>query len=250
MELQCPNCGASVPAENINIQELVAVCGECNHVFEVTRRSIARKAQLRKLKPPHRVTTYAVDDSLELSYRLALGSGPKFGVIMATLAAVVTATLLIAAAINREPVSLLFLMSLLVAVYSYVAVANLTMTTTVRAGREVLEVSSGPLPFPLKDDKTLNIPEIVRVFSEETYEPFPPFRAHNVRAELRDGEKISVVTALPRPHARYIAQVLDDYLHGESDVGSMESGGNRLDEVAQQAASEAAEDRHQRESNA
>jgi uncharacterized Zn finger protein len=33
MGLKCPVCGAAIPAENINIQEMVALCDQCGHVF-------------------------------------------------------------------------------------------------------------------------------------------------------------------------------------------------------------------------
>ena len=84
---------------------------------------------------------------------------------------------------------------------------------------------SGPLPFPIQDDKTLSTADITRVSFEETYEsnsPLPP--SYNVYAELLDGARVSVVTSLPRTHAQYIAATLDDYLHEDVDVGIMESG--------------------------
>lgn len=32
-KLECPNCGAAVPAEQINVQQMVAVCPNCDTVF-------------------------------------------------------------------------------------------------------------------------------------------------------------------------------------------------------------------------
>ena len=89
MELKCPNCGETIPAENINIQEMVALCGECHHVFEFTRGTVARKAKRHAPPRPERVQVCADDDCLELSYRLVFGPGAKFGLAMATLAATV-----------------------------------------------------------------------------------------------------------------------------------------------------------------
>ena len=33
MALHCPHCGTEIPSENINIQGMVALCSDCNHVF-------------------------------------------------------------------------------------------------------------------------------------------------------------------------------------------------------------------------
>jgi DNA-directed RNA polymerase subunit M/transcription elongation factor TFIIS len=249
MELKCPNCGEFIPAENINIQEMVALCGKCQHVFAFTRKAIARKTKRRIPPQPERVQVHIDDDGLELSYRLVFGSGSKFGLVMATLAATGSTLLLVNASLSHEPTSLLFFFALIALVFSYVAAVGVTTTTTITADTQHLEVSSGPLPFPIKDDKTLNTADITRVSFEETYEsnsPLPP--SYNVYAELQDGARISVVTSLPRTHAQYIAATLDDYLHDDVDVGIMEGGDDVFDGVEQPdaLANEAANHRQHR----
>jgi hypothetical protein len=232
MELKCPNCGEFIPVENINIQEMVALCGKCQHVFAFTRSTIARKAKRRIPPQPKRVHVLVDDDGLELSFRFVFGSGAKFGLVMATFATVVSTLLLVNAFLSHEPTSLLFFFALIALVFSYVATVGVTTTTTITADTQHLEVSSGPLPFPIKDDKTLSTADITRVSFEETYEsnsPLPP--SYNVYAELLDGARISVVTSLPRAHAQYIAATLDDYLHQDIDAGSMESGDDAFDGI-------------------
>jgi hypothetical protein len=225
VELKCPNCGEFIPAENINIQEMVALCGKCQHVFAFTRSAIARKAKRRIPPRPERVLVHVDDDGLELSYRLVFGSGAKFGLVMATFGAVVSTILLVSASLSHEPPSLQFFFTLLALIFSYAAAVGVTTTTTITADTQHLYVRSGPLPFPIKDDKTLSTADITRVSFEETYQsnsPLPP--SYNVYAELQDGARISVVTSLPRAHAQYIAATLDDYLHQDIDVSVMESG--------------------------
>jgi hypothetical protein len=232
MALKCPNCGESVPVENINIQEMVALCGECQHVFAFTRRSVARKTKRRIPARPERVHVHADDDCLELSYRLVFGSGAKFGLAMAAFAAVVSTLLLVNASISHEPTSLRFFLALIALVFSYVAAVGVTTTTTITADTRHLEVSSGPLPFPINDDKTLSTADITRVSFEETYQSNSPLTpSYNVTAELLDGARISVVTSLPRTHAQYIAATLDDYLHEDIDVGITKQGHDSRDDT-------------------
>lgn len=248
MELKCPNCGQTIPAENINIQEMVALCSECHHVFEFTRSTVARKAKRHAPPRPERVQVCADDDWLVLSYRLVFGPGAKFGLAMATLAATVFTIILVGASVNHEPASVRFFLGLLALIFSYAAVAGVTETTTITADHQHLEVSSGPLPFPIKDDKTLNAADITRISFDETYEsnsPLPP--SYNVYAELTDGARISVVTSLPRPHAQYIAATLDDYLHELTDVGIVESGEDLLGDSAQLDLPADEEDEHRQQ---
>ncbi len=97
MQLKCPNCSAPILAENINIQEMVAVCSECDHVFEFSRSAVARKAKRRKLKPPNRVRVYEDDERLELSYWLVFGPGPKFAMVISLIALVFYGAIMVGA---------------------------------------------------------------------------------------------------------------------------------------------------------
>ena len=35
MKIKCEKCGAEIGAENINIQEMAAVCSKCNNIFKI-----------------------------------------------------------------------------------------------------------------------------------------------------------------------------------------------------------------------
>lgn len=35
MKVKCEKCGAEIGEENINIKEMVAVCGKCNNLFKI-----------------------------------------------------------------------------------------------------------------------------------------------------------------------------------------------------------------------
>src|SRR5689334_5121847 len=50
MQVNCPNCGAKVTAENINIHKMTAVCGACDTVFSFDLPE--SKIKRRKIKQP------------------------------------------------------------------------------------------------------------------------------------------------------------------------------------------------------
>jgi hypothetical protein len=249
MQLRCQHCGAPIPAENINIQELVALCNECQHVFGFSKSVVARQTKHRKLKPPKRVRVYEDDKRLELSYWLVFGPGPKLGIVMSLIAVIAYGAMFVGAWEGRASAPPLLVLGLLVALFVYLEAVFLTTTTGISVDMDRIVVSSGPLPFPIKDDKTLSVHDISRVLFERTTESWPPFvPTHSVYAELRDGERLPVVTSLPREYARYIAYTLDGYLcaseddyeQGETDAGisAVEPTADLLSNEETQAASD------------
>jgi hypothetical protein len=213
MALNCPNCGAEIPAENINIQETLALCDQCNHVFNFKGLVAARKGKPHVGTPPKRLQIQEDDDRLDLSYRLVFGPGPKFGGVMASIGAVMLSVLLPTMISRGEPAGAILFLGMFMVVAWYLVAVFLTTTTRVHLDEDTLHVQSGPLPFPIKDDKTLNASDIARIFYKESVEVMPSgMPAHNVQAELTDGSQRSVVTSLPRDHAYYIARILDDRL--------------------------------------
>jgi hypothetical protein len=214
MELKCPNCGALIPAENINIQELLAVCSQCNHIFEFNRSVVARKRKPTDLNPPKRLRIYEEDDRLELSYRAVLGPGPKFGLIMSALGSIFFSIMLVGAAPDGAPPPVLLFISLLAVTMWYLVAVLLTTTTQIIADEDRLEIQSGPLPFPISDDKNLRMRDVKRIFFEQGVEAWPPgVPSHHVYAELQDGSRVTLVTSLPYVYAYYIARALEGFLH-------------------------------------
>ena len=80
MKLECPNCGASVPATNINVQETIAVCPACDTVFnfsggDVNVGSSAMQATKPKnkfkydeVRMPNSFDVQETDQKLTISY--------------------------------------------------------------------------------------------------------------------------------------------------------------------------------------
>lgn len=218
MELNCPHCGAPIPASDINIQALLAVCGRCDQVFSINREAFARKQKRRPLVTPPRLRVIETTDRLELSFRLVFGPGAVFGLVMASIGALVLSLVMGLAGSEGAPLPVLLIMGIMAAVLAYTVAAFLTTTTCITVDASGLEITSGPLPFPATDDKTLSLHEVKRVFYEQSVEAWPPgMPAHVVRAELTDGSTITLLSSLPYAHARYIAATLNGFLHADDE---------------------------------
>ena len=236
MELKCTNCGSIILAENINIQKTLAVCAECNHVFDFSNMMLARKAKKRPPKKPERLHVQDVGEQLKLSYRLALSPGAKFGFLMCTIGSIIVPILLISA--SNEPIppktSFFLFFGMIMLAFWYTMAVFLTTKTDIIAAEDALIVKTGPLPFPIKDDKIVDRHDINRVFSKETMEWPPGMPSHNVCMELSDGQEKSLVTALPQEYAFYITRKLDDYLQSGEEVDVIESGDEFYDDSVDQ----------------
>ncbi|MBN2303602.1 MAG: hypothetical protein JXQ72_03950 [Anaerolineae bacterium] len=216
MKITCPHCGAAIPAANVNIQEMVALCSDCNDIFALDRDKFTRKPKrvISKRPPRVRLHTQDDDDHLALSYRMALGPGPKIGLFASSMGSVVLAMMLVGMRADGAPQGPILFVGLLLLFTLYMLAMIITTTTHISADDEVLEIATGPLPFPVSDDKILNLDEIRRIYAGQTVEAFSGgVPANNVYAEMNDSRRVPIVTSLPYDYAHYLALLLEDYLH-------------------------------------
>ena len=215
MTLQCPNCNKEIAVENINIQEMVAMCKDCNHVFNFKGSVPSRKAKRRQLPLPNRVQVEETDGQLSIAYQRVYSGGALFGLIMSTIVSILLPLAFITILTEKNNVEVVPMMMIGASVlWSWYALAMfLTTKTQITVNEDALVVKTGPLPFFIKDDKVIQMDTITRLYREEVTDPFP---SNNVRAELDDGDKLKVVTSLPSEHAMYIARTIDDYLQSST----------------------------------
>lgn len=96
-KLHCANCDAPIPAKNVNIQTMMAVCDQCDTVFKFDERVVS-KAKRAKIKAPPNFTVTETDDSLEISYlyRQHLGGGEMAVMFGSLIGLLVSGSVLIA----------------------------------------------------------------------------------------------------------------------------------------------------------
>lgn len=68
-KLHCVNCGATIPAKNVNIHSMMAVCEACDTVFKFDETVVVGKTKREKVKTPQNFAVTEDEDSgLEISY--------------------------------------------------------------------------------------------------------------------------------------------------------------------------------------
>ncbi len=213
MKLKCPACGAPISAADINVQQMVAVCPDCDNVFKFEG---AFQPQRRKLKPPAQFQVAADDpDRLDMAFKWSWRTEPPvglFGVLMGFFAPLFV---ILAMAGEGAPLDAMLIPLPLTALMSYVLLTLALNRTHYESDGETLQVYTEPLPFFRYGKTTVAVDEIDRVTVERpAYAPFPDGKDgfYDVFVHTLDGDKLKVAAIVNFQHAHFIAQEIEAHL--------------------------------------
>lgn len=217
MQLDCPQCGRSIPAEDINVQSAIAKCSACSAVFGFADRVPGAQAASRKptVGLPRRLSL--AQDGADLVITLKWFSASfvfllffcvfwdGFLVFWYSMAFADGSSL----AMKLFPV-----VHVAVGVgLSYFTIAGFVNRTLVRVGPGEIQVRHVPLPWP--GNKILSRDSVEQLFSEEKISRGRSGinRTYQVSAILRDGSKAKLVRGLLSPdQALFIEQQIEGCL--------------------------------------
>lgn len=219
MQVQCPNCGAKVSAENINIQKMTAVCTVCDTVFPFELPEAKTKTKWRDVRQPDKLTLrdaetlrmeFATNFRLEKSQGFILGTFGGLGLILLSL-------LIIAEAKTPGPMPVVFL--LMAAALFYWSALTVLNKTHIEMDEDAITIERKPLPSLF--DKRHDVPldgvtaikyEETAISKKEGYDT-PRYR---VWAETTAGISRTIVNDVTEEYAVYIAQALQERLYIDS----------------------------------
>ncbi len=240
-QLVCPQCSADVPAENVNIDKVVAVCPACNTVFsfdfltgEATKDKdkAKSKARARHLHPPDGfkiderpdgswvlswgwftpqvffMTFFVIiwDAFLIFWYRMAFGIGDGFGGGPSGFGTLFVLFPLIHVAVG---VSL-----------TYNVIATYLNRTYVTLKGDEIKVRSLPLPFPWREN-TLPMEDITQLYVKKGGQAgfsFNTSTTYSVMAQRYTANDTVLVGGLNNTTlALFIEQELERYLEIEDE---------------------------------
>lgn len=237
MQVNCPNCGAKVTAENINIQNMTAVCAACDTVFrfDLPGAETEIKAKRRKVKQPPKLTLHDAE-TLQMefwtNFRLdrdeAFSSSIIGGVLMTFLALVV-----FAAGVEPSIIPLIFLLSAFGFFYRLALVV--VNKTHIEMDEDTITIARKPIPSPLDLKREVSLAGVEAIKYEETAiskkESYDTPR-YTVWAETVDGSRRIIVNDVTEEYAVFIAQSLQErlYMDAEPDVSRLQDDGQILDD--------------------
>lgn len=221
MRLVCIECGEPIPASNININALIAVCPTCDSVFHF--ESGDNKHKHRKVKAPERMVVHK-NAALHLSYDRVFGPGHRstligFGFLtfMFTLFLMTTGGGYLA---GDMPIFVpLFIGTLWFLAFYTEMMLYFTKTRLISDGNH-LRATHEFLPHPLQQkDHSVDIHTIQRISMEETYsskQRGDAERSYHLYAEIDGGREI-ILKEVPEKYALFIQQEIMKLVHEEQD---------------------------------
>jgi hypothetical protein len=243
MKLKCPACGAPIASSAINVQQMVAVCPECDNVFQF--EGIFRQ-QRRKIKAPAQFQVSDDDPNrLDMAFKWSWRTEPPFALVGVLFALSVSLLMLIGMVSDGAPPPALLIPLAPASLMSYILLTLALNRTHYESDGETLTVYTEPLPYFRYGKKTLAVDEISEVTVERpAYAPFPEGKAgfYNVYVHTLDGDKVQIAAYVNYEHAHFIAQEVKAYAGSRQEIPAAlatEDEGRETDsESVEQAAEE------------
>jgi len=235
MQVTCPNCGAKVTAENINIQKMTAVCAACDTVFSFDLPE-AKKAKRRKTKQPTNLTLHD-NETLQMAFwtNFRLDKNGDFLSSAMLSASMGFIALLLVASHAPLLVTLGFVFITLAALYR--AALTVVNKTHIEMDEDAIKVTRQPIPNPFNQGCEVPLAGVTAIKYEETAaskkEAYDTPRYH-IWAEVEDGSRRTIINDVTEQYAVFIAQRLEERLESDAelDVSHLEDDENRLDAQA------------------
>ncbi len=216
-KLKCPNCGATVRAEDINIDKLVAKCSECHTVFSFEEEiRMAPRHKPEVLLPPG-IDAYSTPSEIDMlvSWRRSSHSFLIFFTIFWNA----ILSIFVAVAITTGSWSILAFISVHLAIgigLLYYTIATLFNTTHVNVDHYNLLVEHRPIRVPFIRDQDIPVTEIDQIYIDKYVAGRTngrPNYAYGVNLITTGDKTIKLVRGLrDAQHARYIEQEVEKFL--------------------------------------
>ena len=214
MKLRCPDCGAQIPADNINLDRMVAKCQECNAVFAFGDQFGGDSRSLARLPAPRPASVEVEHDGADLTF-----TRRWFSPVMIFLAMFAVfwngfmAVWFGIAIISRIwPMALFGTLHAAIGLFlAYYALAGFLNSTVIRVGMGEIDVTHGPLPWFGK--RHLETASIAQLYVKEVLRHRRRGSAsltYEVHVATRDGGHVKLLSGLDSSEqALYLEQEIE-----------------------------------------
>ncbi len=219
--LHCPSCAAPVPSENVNINSLVAKCGQCNTIFSFVGQFPEAVAASGYAKPevfmPVGIDVLRLLSELqiEISWRKTSNS---FLLIFTIIWNAIVLPMAVVMIVTGSLEMLLFLsVHLSVGIgFLYATMANFMNTTYIRVSPRRLIIEHKPLRVPFyknHDISTHEVQQLHAVRYEQGKTNGRPVFAFSLHATVKNGGDLKLLKGLKTlDQARYLEQEIERFL--------------------------------------
>lgn len=227
MQLTCPQCGQSVRADHINIQQMTAVCPSCSNVFQFA--ADGPKLKRRKARQPRHLQ---LDESegLHIAYRtnFRLEKNENFlnAVAMSVFFTFLTLLMVGLFFAGEVPLFLPILIGL-VALPMYYWLGLIAFNKT-HIDMDGVSIKVSRQPLPGGQTREIDLSGLSSVSAEETraskQKEYDTPRYH-VWANFSGGGRKLIVADVTEEYGYFTAQTLDGYLQQDASRLALDEGG-------------------------
>jgi hypothetical protein len=171
-ELTCPNCSTAIPPDRINVQEMVAACPTCAHVFRFA--SLLSEALPQVPKPaaplalPTGIEVQRELSTLQLSIAWRAVRSKWFMTIFAILWDLFLIPFIVTAVSGNTEVALFISLHFAVAVgITFYVIALWVNSTKIRVDGSGIDVRHTPIPVPFTPRHFIPAQDIAQFYVEE-----------------------------------------------------------------------------------
>ena len=218
MQLRCPNCDAHIPARQINVQEMIAVCADCDTVFKPTDYKTSLTAKRRKLSKPPKFDVVETADHMEISYLYRQNMGWLEFLVLGIAAAVSSVLTLGTAELlaNQSFIPALIAFGVALIAFYFVAAVLLNRRTIVIDEDYLTHQET---PFPAMSNYQYRQDEVVGFHTKRMNTLDDPIKDYyTIYVQLIDGTEAKFVEAVPRNYAAYIEQMIQNHMHQPDEM--------------------------------
>jgi len=216
MHLTCPQCGQPVKADNINIQQMVAVCAACDTVFPFEPPQITTRR--RKTKKPRHLLLRETD-TLRMTFRtnFRLDKNESFisvsiGTVFHTIVTAIVASVYFAGEI---PVFVPIVFGVVLLLLYYWLGLKIFNKTQIEMDDRAIQIAHKSIPRLLNHVNEIHLGGVLAIHCEETpksakegYDT-PLYR---VWAQMADGSRRIIVNDVIADYGFFIAQHMQERL--------------------------------------
>lgn len=227
MQLYCRNCGEEIPAQNINVQETIAVCKACNAVFDFSATVAQEKRKRKMVSMPDRFHMDERPDELELAYHWFTPMAilmTVFTVIWSGPVLLIFMPLFLGGTFNFASLGggIFSIFSFFPLIFGGVAVGLIYYTVGLWINQTVITVSDSEIkvrskPLPTLGNKTIDSRFIGQLYVKQRVSRNSNSGGTSITYQVRivtdDGKNQTLVGNLPKSEqALYIEQQIERYL--------------------------------------
>lgn len=223
MRVVCKECSRDIPAEDVNIDNLVAKCRSCNAVFSFAEELGARgdspppepEARL-KVPLPRGITEETMGRSLLLKRRWFTRK-VFFLIFFCTFWDGFLVLWYSLAVKEGAPLVMVIFPVFHVAVgavITYLAAASIVNTTVINVERGTISIRHGPLPWP--GNRTIDSSDLEQLYAEKRFHrtKHGGYHTYELSAVLKSGGRIKLLAGLEDPEqALYLEQEIERHLN-------------------------------------